>query len=69
MSRKKEYFHQLEEKIAETFLAHVHCEVLYVSPNIYILAFSLMRDDGTRQSLLKPRSQIFRQQRCQDEQR
>ena len=36
MSRKKKFFHQLEEKIAETFLAHVLREVLY----IYLLQFS-----------------------------
>ena len=30
MSRKMKFFHQLDEKTAETFLAHVHCEVLYI---------------------------------------
>ena len=30
MSRKMQFFLQLDEKMAETFLADVHCKVLYV---------------------------------------
>ena len=28
--RKMQFFHQLDEKMAETFLADVHCKVLYM---------------------------------------
>ena len=31
MSRKMQIFHQLDEKIAETFLAHFHQDRLYVN--------------------------------------
>ena len=43
MSRKKKFFHQLEEKIAETFLAHVlrrYC-ILFLDAPIYCEYFDI----------------------------
>ena len=55
MSRKIQIFHQLDEKIEETFLAHFHQDRLYTT----FLAVSLQSRHGTHRAASKTPSEYI----------